>query len=136
LEAAIAELEEALRIQPDLRRAREALVAARTERLAIEKTLAASRRVAEKNPGSAAARYNLGVAYMRQGDTFQAIREFRVAVKLGPERAETHSNLALALYAIGRYREAWETLHASPRAMEQVSPNFLAALRSRMPEPR
>jgi protein O-mannosyl-transferase len=72
-----------------------------------------------KNPGSAAAQYNLGVLLDDAGDTEGAIRRYRASLDAKPDDATTHTNLATALRETGRATEAIqhyeEALRLDPR---------------------
>lgn len=66
---------------------------------------------------------NPGVRHMRTGDYERAAAEFQKAAELDPAAVLAHTNLALALLALKRHREAEA---AAGRAL-QVDPAFLPA---------
>lgn len=86
-------------------------------------------------PGIPALHYNLAFALERTGDTDGAIRHYSSAVKLDPTYARAHKNLAVALYMKGRYAEAWKHARLSEKYGGTLHPDFIAALRKKMPEP-
>jgi len=57
-------------------------------------------------PKSARAHTNLGEVYLRQGQTAQAEREFREALRIQPDDAVNRDNHGLALLRLGRVDEA------------------------------
>jgi tetratricopeptide (TPR) repeat protein len=52
------------------------------------------------------ARYNLGAALSKKGQTDEAIRQYEEAIRLKPDYAEPHNNLGLALAKRGQLDEA------------------------------
>ncbi len=50
--------------------------------------------------------FNLGALYGRKGMLDEAIEEFRRALEITPDRAETHINLGVAYYNKGVRKEA------------------------------
>lgn len=66
-----------------------------------------------KSPGKARAHYNLGLAYVEQGRSNDAIREYQYALKINPYYSDAHNNLGLTYMQHGRIDEAiveFETL--------------------------
>ena len=64
--------------------------------------------VKRSNPGASPDVYNhLGVALSRIGKTSEAVDAYRTALRLAPEFAAAHVNLARAFVALERYHEAW-----------------------------
>jgi Flp pilus assembly protein TadD len=61
-----------------------------------------------KNPGSRAARYSLGVALQNEGRIEDAIRQYQEALAIDPRDVLTHNNLGIALRLQGRLEEAIE----------------------------
>ena len=77
---------------------------------------------AEVCPRSAKAHYNLGKALeVLPGRLFDAIAEYRVSLRIDPDHADVHTNLANALAAAGRSPEAI----AEYRAAMQIEPNLV-----------
>lgn len=71
------------------------------------------RDVAEKAPGKARARSNLGVAWAERGRLDDAIREFRAAARLEPWSAQSRVGLGAAYATQGRLAEAIPELEAA-----------------------
>lgn len=63
-------------------------------------------RILRFSPGSFLARNNLGVQYEMKGRYFDAISQYREAVKLKPGRVEPHANLASTYSKLGKFDEA------------------------------
>ena len=82
---------------------------------------------AEKSPGSAMARYNLGNAFYRHNRTDDAIGEFTEAVRLSPGYASARNNLGLAYLKKGLLPDAIEELSKAVR-LSPVRPNYHANL--------
>jgi hypothetical protein len=57
------------------------------------------------------------------------------AIELRPNLGGAHGNRALALLALGRFAEAWESVHRARALGTEPSPEVLNALRARAPEP-
>jgi len=57
-------------------------------------------------------------------------------VRLKPDLAEAHRNLAFALYETGRYAEAWNEVHECRGLGVVIRADFLRSLSQEMPEPR
>jgi len=49
---------------------------------------------------------NLGLEFTKEGKTEDAIREYREAIRLGPENVQAHYNLGVAFAGVKRYDEA------------------------------
>jgi Flp pilus assembly protein TadD len=72
-----------------------------------------------KSPRAGAAHGALGYALYVRGDTARAIAEYRTAIRLKPDHADSHLNLGVALASIGDHRAAviayGENLRLQPR---------------------
>ena len=84
----------------------------------------------------AEAHTNLGVALAQQGKTERGIPHHARAIELNPKLAQAHVNLAVDLAYIGRYSDAWASVHAAQDLGHTVHPEFLKLLASRLPDPR
>lgn len=80
-------------------------------------------RAVERAPRYADARYNLGNAYLSQGDYARAARQFRLRLEIEPGHAETHNNLANALLALQRIDDAL----AEYRRAVELDPDYADA---------
>ena len=94
-----------------------------------------------RNPQSWMAHNNLGVALARMGRTPEAIDEYQAALRLKPDYAEPHNNLATALSrqpdrmpdAIAEVREALRIKPDYPEALVNLA-SFQAAAPGRLPD--
>ncbi len=96
---------------------------------------------AEAVPGSAKAHYNLGKALETlPGRLADAIIEYRVSLRIDPDHADVHTNLANALAAAGHLPEAiseyWAAMEIEPNRAEPHNDlaNVLARIPGRAPE--
>ena len=92
---------------------------------------------AQACPESAKAHYNLGRALEDlPGRLPEAIAEYRLSLRIDPDHADVHTNLANALAAIGRVPEAIAEYRAAQRIEpDRVEPrNNLANVLARMPD--
>jgi Flp pilus assembly protein TadD len=64
-------------------------------------------------PGHAEAQNRLGILYMDQQRTDEAIKRFRMAARAASKDAEVHNNYGFALMAAGRHEEAVEVLRTA-----------------------
>lgn len=106
IDAATAELNEALRIDPDAPHARPNLELAATMRSRIESVVS---QVATQQTAALDAQYNAllngGTALSQQGRIPEAVEQFRKAVQLAPASPEAHIYLALGLLQSNRLKE-------------------------------
>ncbi|MDY6838335.1 MAG: tetratricopeptide repeat protein [Thermodesulfobacteriota bacterium] len=79
--------------------------------------------VLSKNPQSARAHLNLGVAFMAQDKVDEAISHYRKALKIKPYYVRTHNNLAVALREKGNLDEAISHYHIALR----IRPKYVDA---------
>ena len=92
-------------------------------------------RTTKKNPNDPMAHFDLGNLYDKAGNRPDAIREFREAIRLKPDFARAHNNLAVALYFTGDYAGAWKEVHLTKQYGAKVHPGFIQALTRKMPDP-
>jgi len=119
VDAAIAELEAALKLVPDFPEAHNNLGMAYDDRRQFDQAAACYRRALELKPGYAEAHNNLGVALKAQGKVDEAIICFRRAVELNPDYAQAHYNLGNAL----RAQEKLDDASACYRRALELMPN-------------
>lgn len=89
----------------------------------IEDALAAARSAVGKAPGNAEGHASLGFVFLRAGDSVQAVREFDLALRMCPERAEFKAGRACALSLAGRHADALEVF----RQLDRELPTIFAA---------
>lgn len=78
---------------------------------------------------------NLGRALGLAGRFEESAAAYSESVQLEPENAEAHYNLAIALYNIGNYRQAWDEIRECRRLGREPHPGFVQALSQKMPDP-
>jgi tetratricopeptide (TPR) repeat protein len=113
LDGAIAELQEALRLDPNYSHAHNNLGAALRDREDLDGALAEFREAIRLDSEYATAHNNLGVTLGMKGDLDGALKEIREAIQLDPRDAKARNDLGLTLAvkgdrdgAIDAYREA------------------------------
>ncbi|MBI4579221.1 MAG: tetratricopeptide repeat protein [Planctomycetes bacterium] len=103
---ALAEYEEAVRLEPDWPTARVNLGLALMQQRRLAEAEAQLRAALDREPGNSAAHNAMGAALAAQGRSAQAMEHFRSALQSRPEFPEAHFNLALALADQGAGIEA------------------------------
>jgi Flp pilus assembly protein TadD len=78
--------------------------------------------------------YNLALILEQAGDLAGAERHYRESIRLFPGFAGAHNNLAIVLYTLKRYPEAWQHVRRAQSLGAQPHPSFLDALQSAHPE--
>jgi tetratricopeptide (TPR) repeat protein len=86
--------------------------------------------------------YTKGTQYLEQGDYTNAIQHLEEAVKLDPDLARNHSNLAAAYGSVGEDQRAWQEIRLavlSPYRDIAALPNFCACynalIKNRLDQP-
>jgi len=105
-QAAVSELQKALKINPDDARARSKLGVALARTGRFDEAVSECRKAAELDPAYADAHMNLGIALAQKGKPNEAIPQFEKSLQLSPDNTEAHANLAAALMSEGRIDEA------------------------------
>jgi len=106
LDEAIAEFEEAIKINPDDAKAHYNLGLTYDNQGRLDEAIAEYKEAIRLNPDDANAHLNLGVAYADQGQLEEAIAEYQEAIRIHPDYANAHFNLGLAYREQGRTEEA------------------------------
>jgi tetratricopeptide (TPR) repeat protein len=103
---AIAQCEQALRIEPDYAEAHDGLGAALQQTGRVREAVAHYERALRLKPRDAEAHYNLGVALLGLGKTPEAVEHFEQTLRRKPYDVDTHYNLGVALLSLGKLPEA------------------------------
>ncbi len=77
---------------------------------------------------------NMALALDDQGRHEEAIKHNREAIRIDPDSPQAHNNLAVELYFIGEYAEAWKEVRLAEELGAEPNPEFIEALREKMPE--
>lgn len=78
--------------------------------------------VLRRNPNSADAHLNLGIALAESGRKEDALASFQEACRLAPNSSRPHYNLGRALNDLGRANEAREALETSTKLDDRFAP--------------
>jgi tetratricopeptide (TPR) repeat protein len=103
---AIAEYQQAVRLNRDLPAAHCKLGMALERKGVLDEAVAAYREAIRVKPDSADGYYNLGIVLSRKGMCDEAVAAYRKAIRFNPEMPEAHCNLGRDLCRLGRYAEA------------------------------
>jgi tetratricopeptide (TPR) repeat protein len=106
LNEAIAEYQEAIRLDPNYAKAHYNLGIAYHEQGKLDDAIAEYKEAIRIDPSMADAHINLGVAYADQGKLDEAIAAYREAIRINPDLGDAHLNLGLAYDDQGRWDEA------------------------------
>jgi Tfp pilus assembly protein PilF len=87
------------------------------------------------DPRQADAHSNLGALMVTAGHAPEGLAQIERAIAIRPDLGGAHANRALALYSLGRFDEAWEAVRRAREHGTELTPEVLAALRARAPEP-
>lgn len=134
IQAAVASLETALRLDPNLPGVRQNLDKVLAYREQMKSAVAAARSRVQQAPANAVAHYGLGAALLRSGDSEAAAAEYRRALELRPNYGEAHAALAEMNYRRGDYSAAWGEVKKSRAAGVEPKGSLILALKRRMPE--
>jgi Flp pilus assembly protein TadD len=124
---AIAELQEALRLEPKDTDLQYTLGMAKHINGQIEEAIAAYRESVRLSPKFAAGHKNLGAALAETGQTDDALAHFQIAVKLDPKDIANFMNLCSTLQDMGLFEEAIATLREAMKSFPD-NPAALNAL--------
>jgi len=105
-EEALAEIREALRLNPRNPQLNYNLANIQLELGWIEKAIARYQRVLTIEPDHPKANNNLAVAYQQSGDMARAVEHYREQLTVSPMDAQAHANLGWALFEMERMQEA------------------------------
>jgi tetratricopeptide (TPR) repeat protein len=73
--------------------------------------------------------FNLGYIYHRQGKLEEAIASFLEVLKIQPNQAEAHTNLAAIYYEKKEFKPAIQHVDQAIKLGKQVDPRFLEHLK-------
>jgi superkiller protein 3 len=124
LERAVAELREAIRLDPESAAAHINLAIVLNEQGKLAEVVAEFREAIRVEPTSTTAHEGLGAGLYRQGKPDEAIAEMREALRLRPDHDKVHNNLAWAfLMTPGRPRRDLEEALVHARTAVELKPD-------------
>ena len=106
LDESLAEIREALRLNPRHPQLRYNLANIQLELGQTEQAIESYQRALAIEPDHPKANNNLAVAFQRSGDMARAIEHYREQLTVSPMDAQAHANLGTALFEQGRVQEA------------------------------
>lgn len=113
---AIAQYEQALRLNPDLAEVHRMLGNHLLESDRVPEAITHYEQTIRLDPDWAEAHNNLGTALMQMGKLPEAAEHFKQALRIIPDLAEAHNNLAVALMQMGKLPEALEHFEQALRS--------------------
>ena len=123
LEAAIAQYQAAIRLNPNLAEAHLNLGVALAVQGKLPEAIASYQEAIGANPNLAEAHHNLGNALAQQGKLAEAIEQYQLAIEINPNYAKAHYNLGNVLVRQGERNQAI----AQWRQAIQLNPEFAEA---------
>jgi superkiller protein 3 len=121
LQAAVAQFQAALKLDPRYTLARRALGLAFRQMGELQPALVELRRAVGDRPDDAEVRHSLGTVLFKLNDLDGAINQLTQATKLDPLLSEAHVTLAQALQKSGRKEEARREMSEAERIMTRKS---------------
>jgi tetratricopeptide (TPR) repeat protein len=123
LPEAVAELHEALRLQPNLPPAYLNLGNALHRQRKLPEAVAAYREALRLQPDLSEAHHNLGLALQDQGQLAEAVDAYRAALRINPDFALAHCNLGFVLRQQGQFAASSEAFRRGHELGRQT-PNW------------
>jgi tetratricopeptide (TPR) repeat protein len=122
LDAAIAEFQQALRLNPGELLPRNNLGYALLLRGRVDEAITQLQHVLQAAPGYAEAHHNLGDAFLKKGDEAAAITQYRQALQINPDYVAAQNDLAweLATAPAATVRDGNQALALAERASQQT----------------
>ena len=124
LEAAVAELQRALELEPRLVQAHVNLISVYTKLRQPEQARRSYQAALAINPGQPDLHYNYGIALLNEQKFTAAAQAFERALEINPAHAEARTNLAQAFERMGQVSDAMEQY----RLAVESRPNYRLAL--------
>ena len=124
----------AIRLNPELAPAHSGLAYTLAKRGRTREAIKEYTEAVRLSPGDADTHFNLGCLFGEIGALDAEIEQYREALRINPRLGEAHINLAVALYSKGDYAGAWKEVDLGKRYGVRVNPDFIKALRLKMPE--
>jgi len=134
-DAAIAALQEALRLNPRLAVAQRDLDTLVTQKKRFQDEVARLRVQVQQAPADSDAHFRLGQAEERTGDFQAAEREFQKAIELHPGAGRPHADLALLAYLRGDYQAAQREVDKAKAAGVEPPSLVVIGLKHKAPQP-
>lgn len=103
------------------------------EKNRINEAMVYYRKALSKNPQNERALNNVGLALVSLKRFSEARQKFEQALLANPNYADAHCNLATLLYLLKDYSNAWEEVVNCQEKGSQPHPDFVKALRNKMP---
>jgi tetratricopeptide (TPR) repeat protein len=122
---AIADYEQALKLQPDYAKAYYNRGLAYYRKGDYDRAIADFTQALKLQPDYATAYYNRGNAYYSKGDTARAIADFDRALKLKPDYAEAYTNRGVAYCSKGEYDRAIEDLNQALKLKPDYADTYI-----------
>ena len=126
LDDAVAALQDAARVDPNLPIVKASLEKAQVLKERIQEALERERARVHDHPNDPDAHYRLGKVEARAGELKEAIRDFQKVAELRPDSAVTHTELAELYLAQGDTDTAWAEIRKA-RALGTEPPQSLIA---------
>jgi tetratricopeptide (TPR) repeat protein len=100
-----------------------------------EETLRHLYYILERRPNDVRVINNIGAVYLDAGKLESALEMFKNAVRIMPDSAPGHLNLAQTYYMLGDYAESWRHVAAAEKIGATVPPRLLERLAGAMERP-
>jgi tetratricopeptide (TPR) repeat protein len=123
MDDAMAQFQEAIKINPGYDASRVNLGNALVKKGQVDDAIAQYQQVLESNPDYAAARDSLGTALFQKGQVDDAVTQYQKALEINPNNAIVHYNLGDAFAQQGKISEAI----AQFQTALEINPNYAAA---------